>query len=131
MVIAAPGSGVQVSAHAGGHASAIRCRAGWRHPRADACRSTRICAACRRDLADIYNLKLEDLAALERMAEKSASNLLKQIEQSKGRELDRLIYALGIRHVGARTARVLADHFGSLDALSAASEEELSAIFDI
>ena len=83
------------------------------------------------DLADIYYLTFDELAALERKAEKSATNLLQQIEQSKQRELSRLIYALGIRHVGERTARVLAEHFGSLDALAAASEEELSDIFDI
>jgi DNA ligase (NAD+) len=84
-----------------------------------------------RDLADIYHLKLESVAALERMAEKSAGNLIEQIEQSKSRELSRFIYALGIRHVGERGGRILADHFGSLDALAAASQEELSAIRDI
>src|SRR5260370_11557983 len=60
------------------------------------------------DVADLYALKLEDLAALERMAEKSASNVLAQIEASKSRDLWQLIYGLGIRHVGERTAGILA-----------------------
>jgi len=81
-----------------------------------------------RDPADLYYLKQEDLVKLERMAEKSASNVIKAIEASKDRPLSRLINALGIRHVGERTAEVLADHFGSIDALAAATEEELAAI---
>ena len=84
-----------------------------------------------RDLADIYHLKLEELAALDRKAEKSASNLLLQIEQSKKRDLSRLIYGLGIRHVGERGGRILADYFGSVDALAEASQDELSEIHDI
>ncbi|MEW6735151.1 MAG: NAD-dependent DNA ligase LigA [Acidobacteriota bacterium] len=83
------------------------------------------------DLADIYSLKLEQVMALERMAKKSASNLLEQIEQSKERELYRLVNGLGIPHVGVRTARLLANHFGSLDRLANASQPELSEIFEI
>ena len=72
---------------------------------------------CRRSLpADV-----EDLAGLERMAKKSATNLLAQIEASKIRDLSNLIYALGMRHVGDRTAGILARHFGSLEALSKAT----------
>src|SRR6185503_1253980 len=72
-----------------------------------------------------------DVASLERMAEKSASNLLAQIEASKTRELANLIYALAIRHVGERTAGILARHFGSLARLSEASVEELDDIHEI
>jgi DNA ligase (NAD+) len=78
-----------------------------------------------KDFADLYKLKLEPLAALERMAEKSAQNLLDEIAASKKNGLARLIYALGIRFVGERTAQLLADHFGSMDKLAEASEEEL------
>ncbi|MGN6594277.1 MAG: NAD-dependent DNA ligase LigA [Terriglobales bacterium] len=75
-----------------------------------------------RNLADLYEkLDLETLAALERMGEKSAHNLLAQIERSRGNELWRLIYGLGIRMVGERTAQLLAAHFGSLEALMAAA----------
>jgi DNA ligase (NAD+) len=84
-----------------------------------------------RDVGDLYSLRLDDLANLERMAKKSASNLLSQIEASKSRNLDNLIYALGIRHVGDRTAGILAKHFGSLEALSKATVEELDDIHEI
>lgn len=84
-----------------------------------------------RDVGDLYTLKLEEVAALERMAEKSASNLLAQIEASKSRDLAALIYGLGIRHVGERTAGILARHFGSLERLSSASVEELDAVHEI
>lgn len=84
-----------------------------------------------RDVGDLYNLRLEDLANLERMATKSASNLLAQIEASKARNLDNLIYALGIRHVGDRNAGILAKHFGSLEALSKATLQELDDIHEI
>jgi DNA ligase (NAD+) len=77
------------------------------------------------DVASIYDLKASDLAELERWGEKSAANLIAEIEKSKNSEVDRLVYALGIRHVGEKAAKVLADHFGSLDALIAASEEAL------
>jgi len=81
--------------------------------------------------ADLYRLSHEQLASLDRMAEKSAGNILEQIEASKERPLDRIIYALGIRQVGEHVAQVLARRFGSIDALMAASEEELSAVHEI
>jgi DNA ligase (NAD+) len=83
------------------------------------------------DVADLYSLKLEDLARLERMAEKSAANVLDQIEASKSRDLWHLIYGLGIRHVGERTAGILARHFGSLERLGQATVEELDDIHEI
>jgi DNA ligase (NAD+) len=84
-----------------------------------------------RDFADLYHLKLEKVAALERMAEKSAQNLLDEIEASKNNNLSRLIYALGMRFVGERTAELLAEHFGSLDKIESASEEELTEVTEI
>lgn len=83
------------------------------------------------DVGDLYRLKLEEVAALERMAEKSASNLMAQIEASKERDLPHLVYGLGIRHVGERTAGILARHFRSLENLSKATVEELDAIHEI
>jgi DNA ligase (NAD+) len=83
------------------------------------------------DVGDLYTLKLEDVAGLERMAVKSASNLMAQIEASKTRDLSNLVYALAIRHVGERTAGILARHFGSLARLSEASVEELDDIHEI
>ncbi|HEV2829138.1 MAG TPA: NAD-dependent DNA ligase LigA [Pyrinomonadaceae bacterium] len=84
-----------------------------------------------RDAGDLYNLTLDDIAALDRMAKKSASNLLAQIEESKKRDLSNLIYALGLRHVGDRTASTLARQFGSLEALSKATVEELDDVPEI
>jgi DNA ligase (NAD+) len=84
-----------------------------------------------RDAGDLYSLTLDDIANLERMAAKSASNLLGQIEASKERELSNLVYALGLRHVGDRTATTLARHFGSLDALSKATVQELDDVPEI
>lgn len=80
------------------------------------------------DPADLYMLTKEQLVKLERMGEKSAQNVLDSIEASKHRPLYRLIWALNIRHVGEKAAQLLADHFGSLDALMQASEEEIMAI---
>jgi DNA ligase (NAD+) len=80
-----------------------------------------------KDPAGIYSLTREQLVALERMGEKSADNLLKNIEASKSRDLGRLIFALGIRHAGSEIAEILASHFGSLDALMEASAEEIQA----
>jgi len=81
------------------------------------------------DPGDLYFLKekKDQLVSLERMAEKSASNLLAAIEASKSRPLDRLIFALGIRHVGATVARALAERFRDLDALASATEDEIAA----
>jgi DNA ligase (NAD+) len=84
-----------------------------------------------KDVADLYSLKLEDLAALERMAEKSAQNLLDEIEASKKNSLARLIYALGIQFVGERTAQLLAEHFSSLEELAEAKEEELEEVPEV
>ena len=84
-----------------------------------------------RDAGDLYNLTVEDITSLERMGKKSATNLLSQIEGSKQRDLSNLVYALGIRHVGDRTATTLARHFGSLDALSKATVEELDDVPEI
>ncbi len=81
--------------------------------------------------ADLYGLKLETLADLERMAQKSAANLLAAIETSRGRALYRFIYALGIRNVGEQTAKDLARHFGALDALMAADEASLLQVDEV
>ncbi len=81
-----------------------------------------------KDVADLYHLDAGTLAELERMAEKSAANLIAAIERSKQAPLHRLIFALGIRHVGEHVARLLADHFGDLDALARATEEELDQV---
>ena len=81
--------------------------------------------------ADLYFLKYEDLVGLERMGDKSARNLLKAIEESKSRPLERVIYALGIRYVGEATARTLAQRFHSIDQLAKATQEELMELEDI
>src|SRR6202043_3044740 len=78
-----------------------------------------------KDFADLYRLDLETLAGLERMAEKSAQNLLDEIQASKRNSLARLIYAIGIPFVGERTAQLLSAHFGEMDRLAAASAEQL------
>ena len=84
-----------------------------------------------KDVGDLYSLTLDQVAGLERMAKKSATNLLTQIEASKSRDLSNLIYGLGIRHVGERTAGILAHEAGSLERLEAMSVEELDAIPEI
>jgi DNA ligase (NAD+) len=84
-----------------------------------------------KDPAALYSLKLDQLVALERMGEKSASNLLREIEESKKAGLEQVIFAIGIPFVGERTAQVLATHFGSLDKLMAASEAELDEVSEI
>ena len=83
------------------------------------------------DASDIYRLTTEQLVALERMGEKSAANLLGAIEQSKAQPLCRLLFALGILHVGVSAARALADHFPDLDALMKATPEQLQRISDV
>jgi len=83
------------------------------------------------DIADLYKLDLTTLSSLERMGKKSAQNLLSRIERSKSQSLDRLIFALGIRYVGARGARILSEHFSSMDELAEATQEELEAISEI
>lgn len=84
-----------------------------------------------RDAADLYSLRKEDLLNLERMGEKSADNLLAALAESKKNELDKLLFALGIRHVGAKVARILATEFGSMEKLQQAQPEELAQIRDI
>src|SRR5882757_8600118 len=84
-----------------------------------------------KDVADIYKLTKADLLKLERMGEKSAENVLREIENSKKLPLERVIYGLGIRFVGERTAQFLAEHFGSMDALMQASEEELQEVNEV
>ncbi|MGB6469216.1 MAG: NAD-dependent DNA ligase LigA, partial [Candidatus Acidiferrales bacterium] len=83
------------------------------------------------DAAGLYRLKLDTLANLDRMAEKSAQNLLDEIAASKKSPLARLIYALGIRFVGERTGQLLAAHFGSLEQIAKASIEELTEVHEI
>ena len=84
-----------------------------------------------RDVADIYNLTEEKLLKLERMGKKSAQNILDEIENSKKLPLERVIYGLGVRFVGERTAQFLAEAFGSMDALMKASEPELQEVNEI
>jgi len=84
-----------------------------------------------KDVADLYTLKLDTLIDLERFAEKSAQNLLDEIEASKKASLARLIYALGIRMIGERTGQLLAAHFPSLDELAAATEEQLLEVGEV
>ena len=82
-------------------------------------------------LADLYHLKLDNLANMDRMAEKSAVNLLEALEKSKQTTLGRFLFSLGIRHVGEATAKELARHFGQLDAIMVASEEALLKVPDV
>jgi DNA ligase (NAD+) len=83
------------------------------------------------DPADLYFLNKEQLVALDRQAEKSAQNLIEAIMKSKNPLLDKFIYALGIRHVGERTAKILAARFGNMENLIAAKQEDLTAINEI
>ncbi|MBP8149332.1 MAG: NAD-dependent DNA ligase LigA [Limnohabitans sp.] len=82
-------------------------------------------------LADLYHLKLDTLANMDRMAEKSAVNLLEALEKSKTTTLGRFLFSLGIRHVGEATAKELARHFGQLDAVMVASEDALLQVADV
>jgi DNA ligase (NAD+) len=84
-----------------------------------------------KDVADIYKLTVREIADLERKAEKSAKKLIDQIEASKARGLQRLLYGIDIRHVGERYAKILAKHFKSIDRLAAASVDELDDIPEI
>ncbi len=81
--------------------------------------------------ADLYYLKYEDLVDIDRMGVKSANNLIKAIENSKDAGLDRVIFALGIRNIGSKAGKVLAEKFGDIDCLSEATEEQLTKIEDI
>ncbi|MEQ1604918.1 MAG: NAD-dependent DNA ligase LigA [Pyrinomonadaceae bacterium] len=84
-----------------------------------------------KDVADLYSLTVDQIASLERMAEKSGTNLIDQITESKERGLQRLLYGIDIRHVGERYARILANHFRSIDRLAEASVQELDDIHEI
>jgi DNA ligase (NAD+) len=83
------------------------------------------------DVADLYGLTKAQLSGLERMADKSAQNLLNALERSKNSTLGRCLTALGIRHVGEATAKLLAEHFGDLKKIELASEEELMEVREI
>ena len=84
-----------------------------------------------KSLADVYHLTAEALEGLERMGKKSAAKVMSEIEKSKGNDVWRLLYGLGIRHVGERGAQVLADHFGSVADIQAASLDELQQVREI
>src|SRR5205823_2157652 len=84
-----------------------------------------------KDIADIYKLTKDDLLKLERMGDKSAANVLREIENSKKLPLERVIYGLGIRFVGERTAQFLAEHFGEMRAIEKADEEELQQVEEV
>src|SRR5260370_21666461 len=84
-----------------------------------------------KDVADIYELTKDKLLTVERIGDKSAESLLGEIAQSRKLPLERVIYGLGIRFVGERTAEFLAEHFGSLDALMNASQEELQEVDEV
>lgn len=84
-----------------------------------------------RSYADLYELKVEDILPLERMAEKSATNLIQAIENSKQQPFERLLYALGIRHVGVTVARELAQSFGSLESIMSADTEKIAGVHGI
>ena len=88
-------------------------------------------AALVHSIADIYDLKKDDLLGLERIGEKSADSLLEQIERSKKAPLNRVVLGLGIRFVGERTAQLLASHFGSMDAIMEATPEELEGVNEV
>ncbi|MCQ6280522.1 NAD-dependent DNA ligase LigA [Bacillus sp. EB600] len=83
------------------------------------------------DVADLYKLTTEQLLGLERMGEKSVSNLINAIEASKANSLEKLLFGLGIRHVGAKAAKTLAQAYGTMDKLAAATEDELKMINEI
>ncbi len=84
-----------------------------------------------RDFADLYELKEEQLVKLERMGKKSAANLLAALERSKSRPFSRVLYGLGIRHIGIHAARLLVQHFGSIDRLMQAKDEEIAQVSGI
>src|SRR5688500_19055225 len=84
-----------------------------------------------KNIAELYTLELGEISSLERKAEKSATKLIEQIEASKMRGLQRLLYGIDIRHVGERYAKILANHFRSIDRLANATIAELDAIHEI
>ena len=80
------------------------------------------------DVADLYSLEKEQLLTLDKIKDKSAENILQAIDASRENSVERLIFGLGIRHVGAKAAGILAEHFGSLEAISKASKEEIVSL---
>ena len=84
-----------------------------------------------RDVSDLYHLTVEQLEELERMGRKSAQNLVDEINASRSLEFWRLLFGLGVRHVGERTAQLLAMHFGSIDRLAEASAAELEQVNEV
>ncbi|MCA9479302.1 MAG: hypothetical protein KC545_02945, partial [Nitrospira sp.] len=84
-----------------------------------------------KNLSDLYLLTKDQLLALEGFADKSATQLLEELEKSKDAPLPRFLIGLGIRHVGSHIAKVLANHYGSLQAIQRASKDELQAIYEI
>jgi DNA ligase (NAD+) len=84
-----------------------------------------------KDVADLYSLTVADLEGLERMGSKSAHNIVEAVDGSRSRTLDRLVYALGIRHVGEHMAKVLAEHFGSIEKISEADEDTLVTVREV
>ncbi|MCG7437033.1 NAD-dependent DNA ligase LigA [Lysinibacillus sp. FSL M8-0216] len=83
------------------------------------------------DVSDLYHLTIEQLVELERMGEKSATNLVNAIQASKENSMERLLIGLGIRHVGEKAAKIVSEQFGSMEAVMAATEEQLVAIYEI
>src|ERR1051326_1666415 len=83
------------------------------------------------DVSDLYRLTVEQLQELERMGKKSAQNLVNEIDASRSYEFWRVLFGLGIRHVGERTAQILAEHFGSTDRLADASQDELEQVYEV
>ncbi|RKJ14634.1 NAD-dependent DNA ligase LigA, partial [Butyricicoccus sp. 1XD8-22] len=83
------------------------------------------------DVSDLYHLQVEQLMALERMGEKSATNLVNAIERSKENSMERLLFGLGIRHVGEKAAKILAQEFETIDSLMTAKEEDIKSIHEI
>lgn len=83
------------------------------------------------DVSDLYHLTIEQLVELERMGEKSATNLVNAIQASKENSIERLLIGLGIRHVGEKAAKIVSEQFGSMEAVMAATEEQLVAIYEI
>ena len=84
-----------------------------------------------KNFSDIYNLKVDQLVKLERMAEKSAQNLVSAIYKSKSQPFHKVLFSLGIRHVGETVSKKLSDHFGSLENLMSASDEEILNVDEI
>ena len=84
-----------------------------------------------KDISDLYTLTVDDLVKLERMGLKSATNLVEALEVSKANSMERVLFGLGIRHIGEKAAKILSENFHSFDALMKATREELIAIFEI